>query len=237
MQPFITASCTLDAFTQYWQITGYSRSNTDGGRLHVSVTKSGATLTVSLYRRAGELAGHLVAQGSGEVGLIECSAQNSSGLSGSVEVTALRASGGKLHVFYACDEDLHALEDGLASLTGEAGAFAGAPGFERFTAAATREVNRIVEGRFRQWLPRSVLAEPAPLLLTRPEQLTDAAALLALSLVLQRLAGAPDQRAKKRARKYRLRAEQALHVANVSFDNGVGSEVAFVLGTPAITRG
>ncbi|MBI5101024.1 MAG: VWA domain-containing protein [Nitrospirae bacterium] len=70
-----------------WALTGISSSNTDLYMLYWSLTDSGGTRTVSLYKAAAKAAGDLVAEGSklGD-GTITLLPQNSSGLSGSVKV-------------------------------------------------------------------------------------------------------------------------------------------------------
>ncbi len=75
-----------------WRLSGATPGgNTDGeGKLHVSLTAAAGTATVALYKAAAKLAGDLVAQGTapdtGTVSVI-LSAQNSSGLSGTVTLT------------------------------------------------------------------------------------------------------------------------------------------------------
>ncbi|MHB8096046.1 MAG: hypothetical protein ACYDEI_00110 [Erysipelotrichaceae bacterium] len=70
-----------------WSFTGATSSNTDNGRLYWSFTKVSTTHTVSIYKDKGKVAGSLVAQYSNtSIGAQTLTAQNSSGLSGSVTI-------------------------------------------------------------------------------------------------------------------------------------------------------
>lgn len=71
-----------------WSFAGVSRSNTMNGVLFWTLTNSGSTRTVNIYRNPNKLSSDLVATGSrsGD-GAITLSASNSSGLTGAVTVT------------------------------------------------------------------------------------------------------------------------------------------------------
>ena len=70
-----------------WTLVGENFTNTDDGYLYWGLTDSGGDRTVSLYKDSGAAAANLVAQGTrtGD-GAITLTAQNSSGLTGTVTV-------------------------------------------------------------------------------------------------------------------------------------------------------
>jgi len=107
-----------------WKIDGLNTSkdakNVDrDGKLYVSLTHSGTTRTVTIWKDSGKADGDKVASGScvGD-GTITLAAENSSGLSGSVEVTAdtdlTDDTDIELWCFYAIDEDLALFEKTLS---------------------------------------------------------------------------------------------------------------------------
>lgn len=69
-----------------WSILGATSSNTNAFVLYWKLTNSGATRTVEVYKNSDGAAGNLVASGSGADGVIALTAQNASGLTGSVTV-------------------------------------------------------------------------------------------------------------------------------------------------------
>lgn len=83
----IKASGDASSQLTLWSLTGVTLRNTNVFRLYWDLSDTAGTRTVSLYKASGKASGDLVAQGtlSGD-GSITLSAQNSSGLSGSVTV-------------------------------------------------------------------------------------------------------------------------------------------------------
>lgn len=132
-----------------WRFTGYSRENTDHGRVYVATEFSAGDVTVRIYR--DELRSNLVASGtlvgatSGEVALAEVA---SSGLSGAVTLrNATGAEVVRVDVFYCCDDDLLAYKRDLQEFLDDAGEFNGGHGFNTVCDAAKRELDELLQTR------------------------------------------------------------------------------------------
>ncbi len=134
--------------TALWVIHGATRANTDHGRLYVSLADVGDAMEVSLWSDPDHA--WLVARGAlsaGNNGPVELEPQNDSGLSGEVLlVNAEPTRVVELDVFYACDDDLAAIQGDIGAFLND-GQFAGRPGFSAATAAARRELDSWLEAR------------------------------------------------------------------------------------------
>lgn len=238
MLDFITIDGILAPLTDAWRLTGFSRTNTDNGRLYARLATNAGQTTIELFKRPVREAGDLVASGTGVTGAITLTQANASGLSGAVLLLALGAGDGTLLVFYATDADLDAYESELSALLDAQARFAGDPGFERFTALAKREIDGVIRARLNAEGFRGMFGD-APAALANPADLTEAAAYLALSLVFERLSGAPDSRAVERARHYQLRYERALSATRIVLKpSGAGGALLSVaIGEYVLRRG
>ncbi|MCD4656238.1 MAG: hypothetical protein K8S87_01720 [Planctomycetes bacterium] len=133
-----------------WKLSGYSRENTDGGRLFCSIYKDLPEYKVEIYKSANKESGSLVASGaiaavSGEVVLDE---ENSSGLSGTMMLDYLLDTEFEIIVFYACYEDMRGFERNLADLLDDNGQIDGSPRFETFIEHSKRILDAHLAVRF-----------------------------------------------------------------------------------------
>ena len=115
--PFITVGDS-EPVAEAWRIEGFADENTDHGRLHVTAAIVGGLLRFSVYKdRAKTL---LVLQGEAAAGArATLTAQNNSGLSGSVKVNAVEATNLVLFLALATDRDIEQRDDRIAGLRGE----------------------------------------------------------------------------------------------------------------------
>ncbi|MCK6439775.1 MAG: hypothetical protein L6Q71_06180 [Planctomycetes bacterium] len=239
MFDFITIDESLHAISRDWRITGHDRINTDDGRLYARLTTTSGTTTIELFNRPERMPADLVASGSGTIGTVTLAQANSSGLSGSVELIAQPSFDATLIVFYATDEDLDVYEENLASLLDTGGMYAGEPGFERYAALAKRRLDDMIVARIHREGLRGLSREHILSSLLDLPALTEPASYLALALLFERLAGAPDVKAADRSRYFYRRFEQSIASARLVFDfTGTGS-AAFTLlfGDVTLLRG
>lgn len=102
-----------------WRFTGYDDSNTDRGRLYVTTTAAGGTITVSVYK---DLERTLkVAEGSGSaLSRITLAEQNSSGISGSVYAETVNALATiTIYLSVVSDRDLEKRDERISGLLPE----------------------------------------------------------------------------------------------------------------------
>ena len=115
-------------YTHDWRFTGVntlSTGNTDGGMLYFSLTLSGSTYTVDVYKAEAKASGDKVATGTTTTTPNETTppevtlaAANSSGLSGAVKLADYTSdeTGGYLWVIYSVDADVQRWFDGYTRL-------------------------------------------------------------------------------------------------------------------------
>lgn len=107
---------------EQWALSGlsYSGANNDGGALYVKITATGGTATISLYKDKGLASGDEVARGTtadtGTDVSVTLSAQNSSGLTGTVRMRKFIANDSDLIIYptLAIDSHLNDREDNLS---------------------------------------------------------------------------------------------------------------------------
>ena len=205
--------------TSRWRFSGASRSNSDDGRLYVALTQNMGDTTVSVYRDAAR--SQLVAQGTlaGVTGQAALSAQNASGLSGSVEL--LNAAQGELEldVFYACGDDLAAGQGEVARFL-TAGVFVGEQGFTAPCAWAKRMLDALLASRGyrgRHFDSLTPLCEPA--------------LHYALAFIYENLTQKEREPAEWQANHHRALARAALAGVELSIDGQ-----CFFPFTPRVTR-
>lgn len=199
MLEYVTTHDDPSGVFSRWVLDGASRANTDHGRLYTRITQGSGTSTVSLFRDTAHTQpvaeGTLNGSVSGKVALAE---QNSSGLSGSVELDGATPLNASIDVFYAADDDLTALQKSVSEFI-EAGEFAGRPGFAEPLARAKRVMDALLNSRFpRGWRTDSL----APL--------SEATARYALFFIYDHLSTRPDDPGAGLARHWRREARLAL---------------------------
>lgn len=189
-----------------WVIDGAARANTDHGRLYARVTQLGGDTTVSLYRDAARTL--LVADGtiSGDTGSVTLAQQDSSGLSGSVEVAGAMPFDATVDVFYADDDDVIALQKDVGGFLDD-GAFAGRPGFAEPLARAKRVIDALLAARFPHGWRADALSP-----------LADACARYALFFIYDHLSTRPDDPAAALALHWRREARSALPAIRLSIN-------------------
>lgn len=189
-----------------WTLDGAVRANTDHGRLYARVTQPGGDTTVSLYSDAART--QLVADGtiSGDTAPVTLTQQNSSGLSGSVEVTGAVQFDPTVDVFYADDDDVTALQKDVSGFL-DGGEFAARPGFAEPLARAKRVVDALLAGRFPQGWRADALSP-----------LADACARYALFFIYDHLSTRPDDPAAALALHWRREARLALPLIRLSIN-------------------
>lgn len=193
------------AGTSAWRFAGASRANTDQGRLYVTIAGSAGSVAVSLYRDAARtetVAGGIHPEGAG---LLNLNALNNSGLTGRVHLESPAAGEGELDLFYACSDDLRALQAGISDFL-TAGRFAGEPGFELPCASAKRTLDRLLQARQCQVRFDTLLP------------LADVAAQYALAFIYDFLAHRQGDPATFLAEKYRQQAAAALTALRLSVE-------------------
>jgi len=108
-----------DATLEAWRLSGFDDSNTDRGRVHVTTTVAGGTLTVAGYRTMEKASDDKVFEGTGGVAgsRLTLAAVNGSRLAGSVKVVEVRALAAiRLSLMMASELDLSEREDRLRSM-------------------------------------------------------------------------------------------------------------------------
>lgn len=208
-----------NAATSRWRFWGASRSNTHDGRLYVALTQNMGDTTVSVYRDAARSL--LVAQGTlaGVTGQAALSAQNASGLSGSVELLNAPPGTLELDVFYACGDDLAQAQGEIARFL-NAGVFAGEQGFTAPCARAKRMLDALLASRGyrgRRFDSLTPLAEPAMH--------------YALAFIYENLTQKEREPAEWQANRHRALAQAALAGVELAIDGQ-----CFFPFTPRVTR-
>ncbi|KAA0214883.1 hypothetical protein EDM80_06040 [bacterium] len=193
------------AGTSAWRFSGANRANTDHGRLYSTVVVSEGDAAISLYSDAARTAA--VAGGTlpGGRGLLVLEALNHSGLSGRVRLDAPSAGKGELDLFYACGDDLAALQAGIAGFL-SAGRFAGEPGFDLPCASAKRTLDCLLQAR------------QGPDRLDSLQPLADVAAHYAMAFIYDFLTHRQGEPAAYLAEKYRRQAASALAALRLSVE-------------------
>lgn len=165
-----------------WKLSGYSRDNTDEGRLFCKIYFSTPNYIVELYKSSDFASESLVASGSisEAKGLVELTQENSSGLSGSVKLAYTGDVEFEMIVFYACFEDLRGFERNLADLLDSSGEIDGRVRFESFIEHSKRILDAHIAVRF----ARSVHSNPPGREnLASPDELREPAIYATLSAV------------------------------------------------------
>lgn len=132
--------------TSRWRFSGASRSNSDDGRLYVSLAQNLGDTTVSVWRDSAR--SRLVAQGTlaGATGEAALDAQNACGLYGDVELVNAVPATLELDVFYACGDDIARAQSEVSRFL-NAGVFAGEQGFTAPCAWAKRMLDALLASR------------------------------------------------------------------------------------------
>ena len=220
-----------DSQTSRWALTGYSRDNTDQGRLHTTLYESTGDYFVELYKDPGRDSADLVASGSisSPAGEVTISEENSSGLSGSVNLAYEQDSEFSLVVFYCCRADLDAYENDISSLLDASGEIAGRVDFESFCEQAKRMIEAHLNVRFM----RSNLSDPPGREdIAEPSQLQEPACLAALSALYWHLKTDFNDHNFKLSMEYQRRLEKWLAHNPVRF---VRQGVEIVLDSSTIS--
>jgi len=147
MLDYVTIHGDAASATSRWRFAGASRANTDNGRLYVTLTQALGDTTASVFNDYAR--SRLVAQGAvtGNSGTVTLGAQNSSGLSGSVDLlNAGNAGSIELDVFYAGSDDLAEVQGEIAAFL-KADSFAGEQGFTAPCASAKRILDALLASR------------------------------------------------------------------------------------------
>ena len=204
MLEYATTHDDPDAVLSHWQLDGAARANTDDGRAYVRVSQSGGDYTISLYRDAART--QLVALGtrSGDTGDVTLAEQNASGLSGSVHIQHATAFDACVDVFYADDDDVAGLQQGVSGFLVD-GEFAGRPGFAEPLARAKRVIDALMNARYPEgWRADSL----APL--------AEATARYALFFLYDYLSTRPDDPGSHLAAHWRREARAVLPSIRIS---------------------
>lgn len=199
-----------------WLLDGATRDNTDHGRAYVRLTESGGDYTVSLFSDPART--QLVAQGTstGASGPVSLDEQNSSGLSGGLQLREATPFDATIDIFYADDADVTALQKEVASFLVD-GAFADRLGFASPLAQAKRVMDALLNARHPEgWRADSL------------EPLADATARYALFFIYEYLSTRPDDPASQLAAHWRQQARLALPHIRIS--------LAGELATPFVPR-
>lgn len=198
MLEYVTTHDDPQGVFSRWVLDGADRGNTDHGRLYTRVTEAGGDFTVSLFSDAARSA--LVAQGAldDDTGDVSLTAQNASGLSGSVRITDATTFEAVIDAFYADDDDMAALHKGIDAFL-IAGEFANRPGFADPLARAKRVMDALLNAR----LPRGRRADSL-------QPLADATARYALFFLYDHLSSRADDPSSHLAMRWRREARVML---------------------------
>jgi hypothetical protein len=198
MLEYVTTHDHADTVFSDWLIDRASRANTDHGRLYVRLAQD----TVRLYRDAARTL--LVAAGSLEGNDVTLTAENDSGLGGSMRVNFAGLLDATIDVFYADDDDVSALQKDVAGFLVN-GDFAGRPGFADPLARAKRVMDALVNARLAPGWRADDL-----------QPLAGATARFALFFIYDCLSSRADDAASHRASHWRREARTALAAVTLS---------------------
>lgn len=217
-----------------WKLSGYSRENTDGGRLFCTIYKDLPNYKVELYKSVNMESGSLVASGaisavSGEVELV---AENSSGISGTVMLEYLSDIEFEIIVFYACYEDLRGFERNLADILDENGQIDGSPRFESFIEHSKRILDAHLAVRF---LRSTYSNPPGREQLSSPDMLREPAIYATLSALYFYLKADFNDSNFKLALDYQKKLENWLATKPVVFSRD-GVEIVLEAGAVYVRR-
>lgn len=209
MLDYVTIHGDAASATSRWRFSGASRANTDNGRLYVTLTHALGDTTAAFFRDAARSS--LVAQGAitGNSGTVGLTAQNASGLSGSVELlNAGVAEVLEIDLFYATGDDLAEVQGEVSGFL-KADSFAGEQGFTAPCAAAKRVLDALLASR--GWRGRR-FDSLAPLAM--------AASHYALAFVYDHLTHRDGEPAAYQATRHRALARAALPAVELSIAGG-----------------
>ncbi len=217
-----------------WKLSGYSRDNTDDGKLYCSIYKDLPDYKVEIYKSANMDAGSLVASGaiSAVTGEVTLGEENSSGLSGSMMLDYLTDIEFEIIAFYACYEDLRGFERNLADLLDENGLIDGSPRFETFIEHSKRIIDAHLAVRF----SRSTFSNPPSReQLSSPDVLREPAIYATLSALYFYLKADFNDSNFKLALDYQKKLENWLATKPVVFSRN-GVEIVLEAGAVYIRR-
>ena len=218
-----------------WSLSGYSRDNTDGGRLYCKVFFNSPDYVVELYKSSDFSSANLVASGSitDSSGDVTLSEENSSGLSVSLKLAYSGDVEFGLLVFYACYEDLRGFERNLADLLDDAGEIDGRVRFESFIEHSKRILDAHLAVRF----ARSVHSDtPGRENLASPDELREPAIYATLSAIYFYMKADFNDSNFKLALDYQKKLENWLATKPINFNRG-GVNIVLEAGAVYIRRG
>jgi len=218
-----------------WKLSGYNRENTDNGKVYCKVYFNSPNYIVELYKSSDFNSADLVSSGSiaESTGSVSLSEENSSGLSGSLNLKYTGNVEFEIIVFYACFEDLRGFERNLADLLDSSGEIDGRVRFESFIEHSKRILDAHLAVRF----ARSVYSNPPGREnLVSPDELREPAIYATLSAVYFYLKTDFNDSNFRLALDYQKKLENWLATKPVVF-NRDGVEIVLEAGAVYVRRG